>query len=198
VARARAKVEAWGVSNVEIHQGRAEALPFGDASVDLVVSNNGLNNVQDLDKALAECARVCKPGAQFLFTWNLPETMATVYDAMEDILGRLGLHDAVTDLRRHIFDKRKPVEWMRERAVAAGFTVRRVEEKSFVWRFASPEALMAHGFMRLAFIPAWVEIIPAPHRPAVLDELARRLEVVCARGGEIALGIPYACVDCTR
>jgi SAM-dependent methyltransferase len=56
--------------------GVGEQIPLRDGSIDLVVSNNGLNHVADLGRTLAECRRVARPGAQLVATMNLPETMA--------------------------------------------------------------------------------------------------------------------------
>ncbi|HVR62236.1 MAG TPA: class I SAM-dependent methyltransferase, partial [Polyangia bacterium] len=55
--RARHKAAARGLASVRLHEGVAEALPFAGRTIDLIVSNNGINNVADLDRALAECAR---------------------------------------------------------------------------------------------------------------------------------------------
>lgn len=46
------------------YDGRAEALPFADASIDLVVFFNSLHHVavDTMDQALSEAARVLKPG----------------------------------------------------------------------------------------------------------------------------------------
>jgi demethylmenaquinone methyltransferase/2-methoxy-6-polyprenyl-1,4-benzoquinol methylase len=46
--------------------GEAEALPFADASVDLLTISFGLRNVTKLDAALAEIRRVLKPGGRFV------------------------------------------------------------------------------------------------------------------------------------
>ena len=62
--RARAKARTRGLSNVEVVLGKAEELPFPDGTFDLVVSNNGLNNVADPRRALAECARASREGAE--------------------------------------------------------------------------------------------------------------------------------------
>src|SRR6185503_18794171 len=55
LARARAKALAYGLENVVLLRAVAERLPLRDGRVDLVVSNNGLNNVEDVVRALAEC-----------------------------------------------------------------------------------------------------------------------------------------------
>lgn len=45
--------------------GDAEALPFGDDSLDLVVSYNSLIDVEDMPAAVAEASRVLRPGGYF-------------------------------------------------------------------------------------------------------------------------------------
>ncbi len=52
---------------VELVQGRVEALPFVDQSVDAVLSTLVLCSVGEVDRALAEIRRVLKPGGRFLF-----------------------------------------------------------------------------------------------------------------------------------
>ncbi|MEY2883336.1 MAG: hypothetical protein RL490_1060 [Pseudomonadota bacterium] len=47
--------------------GAGEALPFGDASFDTVVTCLTLCSVSDVPQVLAEIRRVLKPGGQFLF-----------------------------------------------------------------------------------------------------------------------------------
>jgi ubiquinone/menaquinone biosynthesis C-methylase UbiE len=52
---------------VEHHALSAEALPFGDAQFDTVVSTFTLCSIPDLQQALAEVKRVLKPGGEFLY-----------------------------------------------------------------------------------------------------------------------------------
>lgn len=53
-----------GLRNVEFHAGQAEALPVADQSADVVISNGVLNLLPDKPAALAEMARVLKPGGR--------------------------------------------------------------------------------------------------------------------------------------
>jgi SAM-dependent methyltransferase len=198
LARTRLKLEVWGVRNVRLLEGRAESIPLGDGSVDLVVSNNGLNNVDDLDRALAECARVCRRGAQLVFTFNLPGSMREVYEVLEQVLKDSGRGEAIAGMHQHIHTLRKPVDWMRTRVERAGFRHCQVIERSFRWRFSSAEALFEHGFFRLAFIPPWHALVREEERKAVFDELKARLEARAVAEGELSLTIPYACFDCAR
>jgi SAM-dependent methyltransferase len=62
--RALHSAASAGLSNVEVHQADATALPLPDASVDVVISNGVLNLVPEKEKAFAEIRRVLRPGGR--------------------------------------------------------------------------------------------------------------------------------------
>jgi arsenite methyltransferase len=198
LARARRKCEARTVANVELHEGVAEALPLADRSVDLIVSNNGLNNVSDLDRALAECARVARQGAQLVFTFNLPDSLRLFYDTLQGVLTERGDAGAPDRIAQHIFVRRRPVAFMRAAVERAGFRVAATSEGRFTLRFSGAAALFDHAFMRLAFLGSWLELVPERDRRAVFGEVQARLDGLAQRDGGLALDIPFACVDATR
>lgn len=53
-----------GLTNVETRQGIAESLPFGDDSVDIVISRYSAHHWQDVGQALREIKRVLRPGGK--------------------------------------------------------------------------------------------------------------------------------------
>ena len=57
--------KGW-LANLEFVLANAEALPFADNSFDLITMAFGLRNVTHQDKAIAEMARVLKPGGRVL------------------------------------------------------------------------------------------------------------------------------------
>jgi arsenite methyltransferase len=122
--RVRDKLKAYGVHNVILHEARAERLPLGDRTVDLIVSNNGFNNVDDVETAIAECARVASTGAQLVYTHNLPESMREFYDVYDALLHERGLERERETLRAHIFAKRKPLAFTTDLFERLGFHVR--------------------------------------------------------------------------
>lgn len=63
LARRHAKHTSLAVEHIE---QRGEALPFGDATFDCVVSTFTLCSVADVATTLAEAARVLRPGGRFL------------------------------------------------------------------------------------------------------------------------------------
>jgi ubiquinone/menaquinone biosynthesis C-methylase UbiE len=52
--------------NVELRQGDAQSLPFGDATFDTVVCTFGLCAIPDMDAALDEMTRVLKPAGRLI------------------------------------------------------------------------------------------------------------------------------------
>lgn len=53
-----------GLHNLHVQQGSADSLPFADASFDLVCTRYSAHHWKDLPRALAEMARVLKPGGK--------------------------------------------------------------------------------------------------------------------------------------
>ena len=61
----REKAINSGQLDINWHNGNAENLPYADASFDRVTIAFGLRNITDKPKALAEMARVLKPGGKW-------------------------------------------------------------------------------------------------------------------------------------
>lgn len=92
LAIARERPEGAGVAWVE---GDMLALPFPDATFDVITVGFGLRNVADLDRALAEIARVLRPGGRFgSLEVGRPRTavmrgVVAAHSAVVPVLGRL-------------------------------------------------------------------------------------------------------------
>ena len=63
-------VELTRARGVDACVGDVQALPFGEAQFDVVVANFMLYHVPDLDLALAEIARVLRPGGRLVAATN--------------------------------------------------------------------------------------------------------------------------------
>jgi SAM-dependent methyltransferase len=66
LARARGMVRRRRVSNIEWKRGELEKVPLGDASVDVALLSQALHHAADPARALAEAARIVKPGGRVL------------------------------------------------------------------------------------------------------------------------------------
>jgi arsenite methyltransferase len=64
LAKARRSAAEAGIENVEFREGIMEEIPVEDGWADVVISNGVLNLTPDKPRALAEMARVLKPGGR--------------------------------------------------------------------------------------------------------------------------------------
>jgi arsenite methyltransferase len=195
--RAASKARVWGVENVRLMSGTAEAMPFPDSHFDLIVSNLGLNNFEDPPAALAECRRVSGPSARLALTTNLRGHMAEFYAVFEATLRDVGDRPALAALQRHV-DHRATVEGLAELLERGGFRVVKVVEESEVMRFTGGSALLRHAFIRLGFLEAWKRIVPGEAHEETFTRLEADLNRYAEGRGELALTIPMAYVEAVK
>ena len=96
LARAKALARRRKVSNIVWKRGELEQLPLADASVDIAVLSQALHHAIDPNRALAEAARVLRPGGRLLVLDLRQHDQAWVTEALGDRW--LGFRDA--DLKK--------------------------------------------------------------------------------------------------
>jgi len=193
--RAVKKINYYGCSNIRIINGYAESIPLADESVNLIVSNNGINNVNDIDQVLSECSRIMKPGGQFIQTMNLSGTMFEFYCQLEKVLAEYNLINEIELMHRHINKKRPPLEEMISKIRKYGFMIKDLDHDQFNYRFATGTALLNHYFIRLAFMGSWVEILPEGKVREIFDSVEDRLNHQAKRFGCLKLSIPFVLIN---
>lgn len=191
--RAKEKLAARGTTNVTLHDGSANAMPYRDGTFDLIVSNLGVNNFDDRAGAMRECRRVAKRGAVIALTTNLQGHMKELYDLFDEVLQRAGDADARRRLRDHVAH-RATVAGVRDLLQESGFSKVRAVERTAVMRFASGLALFNHHFIKLGFLDGWKSIVPGRETEMFL-RLLRRLDEAAAERGELRLTIPMAYIE---
>lgn len=198
IKRAEKKLAFYGIDNVEIIRGVAEDIPLADKSVDLITSNNGLNNVSDLNKALDECSRIMKSGGQFIQTMNLNETMIEFYDIMEEVLRERAMKTEIDTMKNHIYTMRKPLESVIELLEQKGFSVKKVINDQFSYTFADGSTMLQYYFIRLAFLNSWKSIIPEDKQTEVFEAIENKMNKVANNQGFFKLNIPFVVIDSVK
>jgi 2-polyprenyl-3-methyl-5-hydroxy-6-metoxy-1,4-benzoquinol methylase len=91
----RRRLAAFGLDG-DVQRADIEQLPFADASFDLVFSWGVIHHSSDMDRALAELVRVCRPrGHVVLMVYHRRSLFFAVYRAFQRFLPiarRFGLH----------------------------------------------------------------------------------------------------------
>jgi ubiquinone/menaquinone biosynthesis C-methylase UbiE len=191
------KLAQLGIDNVRpcVHDVAAIDLP--DASVDLIVSNLGINNFDNPEAALRACFRVAKLGASLFLTTNLVGHMAEFYDVYRSVLSELGFTDRLATLDAHI-NHRATVNSVREQLEHAGFEFVAAATRTFRERFVDGSSLLRHHFIRLGFVPGWISVAPAEAIEPTFAAVERRLNSLAAARGKLSLTIPAACIQARK
>jgi arsenite methyltransferase len=191
------KLDHLGIHNVQTILQDAATIDLPDASVDLIVSNLGLNNFDNPQAALQSCFRVAKPGANLYLTTNLVGHMREFYEAYRCVLVELGFTGQLAALDAHI-SHRATVDSVTALLEREGFQFVEADTRSFRERFVDGSSLLRHYFIRLGFVPGWKSIAPEGSVEQTFAALEHRLNTMAAQRGEPSLTIPAACIQACK
>ena len=117
--------------DIEFRHADAEALPFGDATFDVVVSTFGVMFTPDQERAASELIRVCRPGGKIgLANWTPDGFIGQVFKT----------------LARHLpppAGVKSPALWGTEARISEMFAKQasaiKIEQRSFAFRYRSAQ-----------------------------------------------------------
>lgn len=196
--RVNNKIDYYGIKNIRIIEGVAESIPLDNNSIDLITSNNGINNVNDIDKVLSECSRITKQGGQFVQTMNTDLSMFEFYGLLEQVLSNLHMDKEIDSMRLHISQKRQPIDKMISMIQKHGFLIKDLEHDQFNYKFANGTAMLNHYFIRLAFMDSWIRLLPMDKVEQIFDTIELRLNEQSRLLGGIKLSIPYVMINAKK
>lgn len=154
------------VPGIEVLVGTAEALPLADAAVDAVAVGQAFHWF-DPEPAVAEIARVLRPGGALALVWNVRDLSDPLQQALQELVAP--------------YRQRAPSEheqpWKAAFAGSASFGP--VELSSFPWEQPSTAAGLVDRFASVSFIAALQE----RERAALLERV---------RGLAAGLAEPFA------
>jgi arsenite methyltransferase len=193
-ARAKQKIKNYGLTNVELIESSAAEIPFENNSVDLIVSNLGINNFEDPATVFKESNRVLKPNGKLALTTNLFGHWKEFYAIFETTLRQLNKPGLITALKKDE-EHRGTVESVSKLFTTSGFKVTRHFEESFEMKFLDGSAFLNHYFIKLGWLTMWIKLFPKEELPELFSALEQNLNSHAERSGGLTLTVPMAFIE---
>ena len=195
--RTQYKMKALKIENVQLIEGDASSMSFPDDTLDLIVSNLGVNNFDNPQKIFKECFRVAKRGAQIVLTTNPQGHMDTFYLVFVETLKELHREDLMVDLTTHI-EHRLTAETIRQHLEQSGFQIIGLYQESFRLCFLDGTTFFRHALIRDGFLDDWKRLVPKQDQKEVFTALEENLNQVSKSTGALELTIPIACIEAEK
>jgi ubiquinone/menaquinone biosynthesis C-methylase UbiE len=188
------KIDYYDIRNIKLIEGNVESIPLKNASVNLITSNNCINNVQSVYKAIMECSRILMENGQLILTMNLDKTMFEFYGIMEKTLIEMNLLEEIDVMYKHIEQKRPSVDKIIS-SMKNDFILKDIEYDQFNYRFTNGTSMLNHHFIKVAFMGSWRSILPKNKIPEIFKSIETKLNKQAAEFGGIKMSIPFVLIN---
>ena len=195
--RTQYKMNVLKIENVQLIEGDASSMSFPEDTLDLIVSNLGVNNFDNPQKIFIECFRVAKRGAQIVLTTNPKGHMDTFYLVFAETLKELHREDLMVDLTAHI-EHRLTAETICLHLEQSGFQIIGIYKESFRICFLDGTTFFRHALIRDGFLDDWKRLIPKQDQKEVFTALEENLNQASKSTGTLELTIPIACIEAEK
>ncbi len=189
--RAIFKIKNQEIKNIQILNASAESIPFADNTFDLIISNNGLNNVNNFEIAMAEIKRIAKKDCQLVFSMNTKRTFSLFYNYLKEVLTEFNLENQIRIVDQHIKEKRPSVEKIKKIIYSTGFQLHNIIYSEFFLRYSDGTSFLNSFFIKYAFMPSWIKILPDEKSKAILKEVENKLNLYSSKEGELKMEVPF-------
>lgn len=192
--RARKKIKNYELNNVQILEGSAEKIPFENNSIDLIVSNLGINNFENPLVVFGECSRILKANGLLALTTNLNGHWKEFYEIFEITVRQIGKEHLIGDLKNQQAH-RGTVESISKLFTMNGFTVRRHFVESFEMKFLDGSAFLNHHFVKLGWLKSWTNLLIHEDAEQIFALLEQNLNLAAGKTGGLLLTVPMAFIE---
>jgi ubiquinone/menaquinone biosynthesis C-methylase UbiE len=195
LVQAAERARAAGLANLSTQQAGADALPFSDASFDLVTCRFGIMYFPDLPRALGEARRVLKPGGRAVFAAWGPTSQGFFQLIFAPLLRYV---DASFAAEAYSPFKFGAPGTLAAPLASAGFTAAREEFRDITLRFpGSVEVFWVYMRESAALVHQMYESLAPAQRERFLAEAHAALRP-CAAGPEVRIPANIVLASATR
>jgi ubiquinone/menaquinone biosynthesis C-methylase UbiE len=192
--RTKNKIQHYQVKNVDVIEGSAEHIPLENNSVDLIVSNLGINNFDRPESVIRECHRVLKMGSKLVLTSNLNGHWKEFYDIFENCLRKLDQIELTKKLMEHQ-EHRGSIATISKLIMQHDFKIHKVVEETFQMRFLSGTSFLNHHFVKVGWLSGWKDLIPEKEWEIVFKKLETELNAYALEQSGLSLTVPMAYIE---
>ncbi|MGB3228341.1 MAG: class I SAM-dependent methyltransferase [Saprospiraceae bacterium] len=192
--RAHQKIENYGYSNVSIIEASAEQIPFENNTIDLIVSNLGINNFENPEIVFKECHRALKPNGKLALTTNLNGHWKEFYQLFYYTLENIGKANLIPILKKDE-EHRGTIESISKLFTNNNLTLTRHYEEQFKMNFIDGSAFLNHHFIKLGWLTTWMGLFPKAELLEIFTALELNLNDYAAKNNGLSLTVPMAYLE---
>lgn len=187
--RAAQKILNYGYNNIELIESSAEKLPFANGSIDMVVSNLGINNFENPTVVFAECYRVLKAGGQLALTTNLTGHWKEFYEVFYKTLQQLGKEQLIPVLQKDEEHRGTP-ETVAALFTGCGLNATKQIVENFEIKFVDGTAFLNHHFVKVGWLTTWLTLFPKEELVELFGTLEQNLNEYAKANNGLSLTVP--------
>ncbi|MGB4970319.1 MAG: class I SAM-dependent methyltransferase [Saprospiraceae bacterium] len=192
--RAHQKIENLGYSNVSIIEASAEQIPFENNTIDLIVSNLGINNFENPEIVFKECHRALKPNGKLALTTNLNGHWKEFYQLFYYTLENIGKANLIPILKKDE-EHRGTIESISKLFTNNNLKLTRHYEEQFKMNFIDGSAFLNHHFIKLGWLTTWMGLFPKAELLEIFTALELNLNDYAAKNNGLSLTVPMAYLE---
>jgi arsenite methyltransferase len=192
--RAKQKIKDYNYSNIEIIECSAHKMPFENNSVDLIISNLGINNFDNPSDVFMECNRVLKPKGKLALTTNINGHWKEFYQVFYASLKQIGKSNLIEKLE-HEEAHRGNIQSVSELFIQSGFRISKTIEDSFVMKFVDGTAFLNHHFVKLGWLSSWTNLFSKEDLQDIFTVLQNNLNIYSQKNDGLNLTVPMLFIE---
>lgn len=194
IEKAKQKARITEIDNLRILNTDAEKINLSNDSVDLIVSNLGINNFENPKEVIRECRRILKSNSSLFLSSNLVGTFQAFYNVFEKVLVELGDKEVLEKLHQHI-QYRTTISKLKQLFENQGFKTLKVIEKQYSMYYADGSAFLNDYFIIMGFLPSWKAIIPKGKQKKYFQLIENQLNELADKNGCLELIVPIVVAE---
>ena len=189
IHRTREKIRIFEIEHIKILEKSATEIDMEDNQIEIVTSNLGVNNFQEISKVYREIRRVLKPTGSLCITTNPIGTFAELFEVFESLMAGMELKNALAELEKYVA-RRKDKSAIVKELEEHGIRLVKSKSDSTIMRFLDGEALLDHSLIRIAFRETWEQMIGKEKVHEFFIKLRSKIDEIVAVEGEFKMTIP--------